>query len=123
MDAAPQAKLVLVVDDEFDVLSVYTMLLEYNGFRVRTAGNGREALEEAAVERPDIVVSDFMMPIMDGGELCRAWRASADLGRIPFILSSAGILRHDLDIPYDSVFRKPVHMQLLVEEIRRLLAR
>ncbi|SFV15167.1 response regulator [Pseudoduganella namucuonensis] len=121
-NAGREGQLVLVVDDEFDVLSIYTMLLEYHGFRVRTAGNGREALAAAALERPDIVVSDFMMPVMDGGELCLEWRATPGLRGIPFILCSAGIMRKDLEIPYDSFFKKPVFMQQLVDEIKRLLA-
>lgn len=122
MDAKPGGTLVLVVDDEFDVLSVYTMLFEHHGFRVRTAGNGREALAAAAIERPDIVVSDYMMPIMDGGALCREWRATPNLRDIPFILTSAGILRSDDELPYDSFFKKPVYIRQLVDEITRLLA-
>ena len=43
-DAHPDGKLILVVDDEFDVLSAYTMLFEYRGYRVRTAGNGEDCL-------------------------------------------------------------------------------
>lgn len=121
-DAKPGGTLVLVVDDEFDVLSVYTMLFEYHGFRVRTATNGREALAAAAIERPDIVVSDFMMPTMDGGQLCRAWRATPELRDIPFILTSAGILRGEDELPYDSFFKKPVYIRQLVDEITRLLA-
>ena len=74
MDANPDGKIILVVDDEFDVLSAYTMLFEYRGYRVRTAGNGAEALALAARERPDIVVSDYMMPVMDGAQLCLQWR-------------------------------------------------
>jgi CheY-like chemotaxis protein len=115
-------KLILVVDDEFDLLSVYTMLFEYSGFRVRTAGNGRAALEAAALEAPDIVVSDFMMPVMDGGELCRQWRASPQLRAIPFILCSAGIMRNAGEIDCDSFFNKPIDLPEMMKEIKRLLA-
>ncbi len=118
----PGGKLILVVDDEFDLLSVYTMLFEHVGFRVRTAANGRAALEAAALEPPDIVVSDFMMPVMDGGELCRQWRASPRLRAIPFILCSAGILRNAGEYECDSFFNKPVDLQQMMREIRRLLA-
>ena len=123
MDANPDGKLILVVDDEFDVLSAYTMLFEYRGFRVRTACNGEEALAMAARERPDIVVSDYMMPIMDGAQLCLKWREDPDLRDIPFILASAGIPRKDVELPYDTFFKKPIRFEVLLDEIARLLAR
>ena len=122
IDANPDGKLVLVVDDEFDVLSAYTMLFEYRGFRVRTAVNGEQALAAAARERPDIVVSDYMMPIMDGAELCQRWRADPALRDIPFILASAGILRKDVAIPFDTFFRKPIRFEQLLAEIDKLIA-
>jgi len=121
-DAHPDGKLILVVDDEFDVLSAYTMLFEYRGYRVRTAGNGEEALAVAAIERPDIVISDYMMPVMDGAELCLMWRSDPDLRQVPFILASAGLLRRDEVLPYDTFFRKPVPFEALVAEIARLIA-
>lgn len=121
-DIHPDGKLILVVDDEFDVLSAYTMLFEYRGYRVRTAGNGAEALALAAVERPDIVISDYMMPVMDGAQLCLRWDKDPELRHIPFILASAGLLRRDEALPYDTFFRKPVPFETLVAEIARLIA-
>jgi len=121
-DAHPDGKLILVVDDEFDVLSAYTMLFEYRGYRVRTAGNGEEALAVAAIERPDIVISDYMMPVMNGAQLCLMWRSDPDLRQVPFILASAGLLRRDEVLPYDTFFRKPVPFEALVAEIARLIA-
>ena len=121
-DAHPDGKLILVVDDEFDVLSAYTMLFEYRGYRVRTAGNGEEALAMAALERPAIVISDYMMPVMDGAQLCLLWRSDPDLRQVPFILCSAGLLRRDEVLPYDTFFRKPVPFELLLAEIARLIA-
>ena len=121
MDAPTDGKLVLLVDDEFDILSTYSMLFEYSGFRVATAANGRLALAAAALEQPAIVVSDFMMPAMDGADLCRAWRADDKLQAIPFILCSAGIVRDHATIAYDSFFRKPVPIDMLIKEVRRLL--
>jgi CheY-like chemotaxis protein len=123
MDTTPDGKLILVVDDEFDVLSAYAMLFEYHGFRVRTAANGEQALAAAARERPDIVVSDYMMPVLDGAALCLAWRTDPALRDIPFILASAGIPRKDADLPYDTFFKKPVRFEVLLAEINRLIAR
>lgn len=123
MDSNPDGKLILVVDDEFDVLSAYTMLFDFRGFRVRTAANGAEALAVARRERPDIVVSDYMMPVMNGADLCVAWRADPALAAIPFILTSAGILPRDLLPPYDLFFRKPVSFDTLLAAIQQLIAR
>lgn len=123
MDSNPDGKLILVVDDEFDVLSAYTMLFEFRGFRVRTAANGADALAVAQRERPDVVLSDYMMPVMNGADLCVAWRADPALHAIPFILTSAGILPKDLRPPCDSFFRKPVSFDTLLDEINRLIAR
>jgi CheY-like chemotaxis protein len=123
MDSNPDGKLILVVDDEFDVLSAYTMLFEYRGFRVRTAGNGAEALSVARRERPDIVISDYMMPVMNGADLCVAWRDDPALREIPFILASAGIMPKDLQPPCDTFFRKPVPFDTLLDEIDKLIAR
>jgi CheY-like chemotaxis protein len=117
----PEAKLILVVDDEFDLLWTYTMLLQHHGFRVQTASNGRDALSAAMRERPDIVLADFMMPVMGGAELCQEWRAHPQLRDIPFILSSAGTPSEDAEIPFDAYFKKPVQLEVLLDEIRRLL--
>ncbi|WP_373988466.1 response regulator [Duganella sp. BuS-21] len=122
MDGAPDGKLILVVDDEFDVLSAYTMLFEFSGFRVLTAGNGAEALAAARRQRPDIVVSDYMMPVMNGADMCVAWRADPALSAIPIIMTSAGILPRAPVPPYDSFYRKPVAFDVLLAEIRRLIA-
>ncbi|TFW21219.1 response regulator [Duganella callida] len=119
--ASTAGPLILLVDDEFDVLSAYSMLFEYHGYRVQTANNGAEALAAAAGERPDIVLSDLMMPVMDGGRLCLAWRADPALCPIPFILTSAGALKEP-PLPYDSFFKKPVRFDVLLAEIVRLLA-
>lgn len=123
IDSNPDGKLILVVDDEFDVLSAYSMLFEFRGFRVRTAANGVEALAAARRERPDIVVSDYMMPVMNGADLCVAWRDDPALRPIPFILASAGIMPKDVRPPYDVFFRKPVPFDTLLDEINQLIAR
>jgi len=123
MDSNPAGKLILVVDDEFDVLSAYTMLFEFRGYRVRTAPNGAEALALARRERPDIVISDYMMPVMNGADLCIAWRADPALREIPFILATAGLLAKGLQPPCDAFFRKPVPFDALIAEIERQIAR
>ena len=68
-----EAKL-LVVDDEFNILELLATSLRFAGFEVVTAGNGREAIEKAENEQPDLIVLDVMMPGMDGFELIATLR-------------------------------------------------
>ncbi len=80
---------VLVVDDEFGIGELLEALLQDEGHRVLTAIHGRHALERMAVARPDLVISDLMMPVMDGAALLRAMRDNAEFANIPFVLMCA----------------------------------
>jgi CheY-like chemotaxis protein len=81
--------IVLVVDDEIGVATLLEDVLQDEGYRVLTASNGRQALERIAAERPDLILSDFMMPVMDGAALISALAASPDLTSIPVMLMSS----------------------------------
>lgn len=97
------------------------MLFELHGFRFATAHNGIEALERIAEETPDIVLSDCMMPGMDGVELCQRIRALGT-AHIPIILTSGAPQRHDLSTAGHDVFlKKPVMFPTLLDEVLRLL--
>lgn len=119
---APGAPLVLVVDDEFDIAVTYSMLFEYRGFRVVTAANGVEALAAVARETPDIVVSDYMMPLMNGAQLCLELRRVVTDRPLPFILMSAGALEQQIGAPFDLFLKKPVAFDTLLKHVQRLLA-
>lgn len=124
MEAAPPVSpVLLIVDDEFDIAITYSMLFEYHGYRVLTAANGREALAVAAATAPDLVLSDYMMPVMDGAALCAAWRTDPLLGGRPFILLSAGGMPAGLDVACDLFLKKPVAFDKLLREVQRLLGR
>jgi len=77
---------ILIVEDSPTQAEELKYILEKNNFRVRSASNGREALELLEKQRPEVVVSDIMMPEMDGYELCRQIRADKGLMDIPVIL-------------------------------------
>lgn len=81
--------LILVVDDEFGIVELLEAALEDEGHRVVTAPSGRVALERMRVERPDLVISDLMMPIMGGAELLREIAGDAQLAGIPTIVMSS----------------------------------
>jgi CheY-like chemotaxis protein len=82
-------KKVLVVDDEIHIVHVVAIKLRNNGYEVLSAENGAEAFEIACKEKPDIIVTDFQMPIMTGLELIEKLRQSEQTKDIPVILLTA----------------------------------
>ncbi len=114
---------ILIVDDEFGIGQLLEALLEDDGHRVLTAMNGRHALERMAEAHPDLVISDLMMPVMDGGALLRAMRDNAELCRIPFALMCA--LPEDIIADrvsgYDAFVTKPFKLAEMSKLVARLL--
>jgi PAS domain S-box-containing protein len=82
-------RLLLLVDDDPVQCKLHRLQLEERGFRVSTASDGQEALAQARRNVPDAIVSDHLMPDMDGFELCLAIRADPVLAHVPFVLASA----------------------------------
>jgi two-component system, OmpR family, alkaline phosphatase synthesis response regulator PhoP len=82
-------KKVLIVDDEIHIVHVVAIKLRNNGYEVITAENGAEAYERACREKPDIVISDFQMPLMTGTELIEKMRNNEATKNIPVILLTA----------------------------------
>jgi CheY-like chemotaxis protein len=115
---------VLVVDDEFGIGELLEALLQDDGHRVLTAMNGRHALERMAEAPPDLVISDLMMPVMDGGALLRAMRANEAFADVPFVLMCA---LPEADITdriegYDAYLQKPFKLGAIASLAARLLA-
>lgn len=112
----------LVVDDEIDITETYTLFFELHGFEVIMANNGFEAVTVAAGRVPDLIISDCMMPRMDGVALSRHLKADPRLAGTPIILMSGAPERHDLrQGSYDVFLLKPVLLERLLGEVRRLL--
>lgn len=82
-------KKVLVVDDEIHIVHVVAIKLRNNGYEVISADNGAKAFELACDEKPDVIVTDFQMPIMTGLELVEKLRQSEQTKDIPVILLTA----------------------------------
>ncbi|MGA2070226.1 MAG: response regulator [Sedimentisphaerales bacterium] len=80
---------VLVVDDEVHIVHVVAIKLRNNGYEPITAGNGQEAYDLACRENPDIIIADYMMPVMSGLELLEKLRENETTRNIPFILLTA----------------------------------
>jgi len=80
---------VLVVDDEIHIVHVVAIKLRNNGYEVASADNGAKAFELARTEKPDIIVTDFQMPIMTGLELVEKLRQHEETKDIPVIMLTA----------------------------------
>ncbi|MGZ3511342.1 MAG: response regulator [Candidatus Binataceae bacterium] len=121
--AGPAKKTILVVDDEFGILEVLEAILSDAGFKVISAMNGQEAMALLQKEVPDLVIVDFMMPLLDGAGVIKAMRADGRLGRVPVLLASA-LPEQTISercTGYDAFLRKPYKTEKLMEEISRLL--
>ena len=113
---------ILVVDDEQAISQVLHDLLVDEGYEVLTAGNGREALASMADGRPDLVLSDVMMPVMGGAELCQALAANPHYGAIPVVLMSAageGTTRERCS--YAAFVAKPFNLLDILDTVERVL--
>ena len=80
---------VLVVDDEFGIVDVLETILTDEGYRVLTACNGKQGLVKLSAEKPEVILLDFMMPILGGGEMLRAMAAEPAYERVPVIIMSS----------------------------------
>jgi CheY-like chemotaxis protein len=113
---------VLVIDDEITIVEMLSALLEDEGLQVKTAYNGQEGLEHLAKARPSIVVSDVMMPVLDGLELCRRMQADPRYQSIPVVLMSALRTAPDLaECHYSALLKKPFDLDVMLRTITRLL--
>lgn len=80
---------ILVVDDNAENRYGLEVLLTAQGYQVTPAAHGREALEAARRDPPDLIIADILMPVMDGFRLCSEWKRDARLRTIPFVLYTA----------------------------------
>ncbi|GIV98447.1 MAG: hypothetical protein KatS3mg057_3104 [Herpetosiphonaceae bacterium] len=115
-------KTVLIVDDELAIADMLAVMLEDEGYHVMTAENGREALIRLAQVRPDVVLCDVMMPLLDGRELCKAMQSSADYQSIPIIMmSAASAWQAGTDCRYAAFLSKPFDLNEVLSVIEQLI--
>ncbi len=117
----------LVIDDDPVILKLLQVNFEMEGFAVLTASDGLQGLQAARDSRPDVVISDVMMPHMNGLELVAALGADEGTDDIPIILLSARAQGTDvaegLDVGADAYVTKPFDPLQLVDQVHLLLAR
>ena len=122
-------KTILVVDDEQDVITFLSALLEDNGYAVIAAHDGAEALARARAERPDLITLDITMPSQSGVRAYRDLKADPALARIPVVIVTGIENEFERFIstrrqvpPPEGYLSKPVDQERLLTLVRHLLA-
>ncbi|MBD8732535.1 response regulator transcription factor [Pseudomonas sp. CFBP 13710] len=114
---------ILIVDDEYLIADILGYALEDEGYKAFTASNGKRALEIFDSESPALVITDFMMPGMNGLELAQKIRSHASLGSVPILLMSGaqgGVGRATPEL-FNAVYDKPFDINKVVARIRELV--
>ncbi len=122
----PAGTLLLIVDDSATQLAVLKHLLRGAGYSVATAANGREAVEAARLQLPSLILSDILMPVMDGYEMCRALKADESLRGVPVMLLTSLTGTEDiisgLNARADYYLTKPYDADYLLGRVATILA-
>ncbi|MGO4762491.1 response regulator [Cupriavidus sp. 2KB_3] len=114
---------VVVIDDETMNADALAFMLAAEGLEVKTAADGEAGLRLIAEVKPDVIITDFMMPVMTGLELAKAVRANPAQAHIPVILLTAAqseIGRRHPEL-FDAVFEKPCLPREIISAVLRLL--
>jgi CheY-like chemotaxis protein len=114
---------ILVVDDEWAIAEVLEALLSDEGYRVIIANNGKQALERLAEWPPDLIMLDFMMPVMDGNATLAALKENPKTANIPVILMSS-LPEETISercSGYVTFLRKPFRVAAVLDTIERAL--
>ena len=118
---------ILLVDDDIDILEIVGFNLEAEGYQILKASNGREAIQTAKTEIPNLIVLDVMMPEMDGIETCENIRKIPELqNTIVTFLTARGEDYSQVagfDVGADDYITKPIKPKLLVSKVKALLRR
>lgn len=118
-------KKILVVEDQQDMAYAVALQLENAGFSVITAGDGRDGLEKARREKPDLIILDLMLPKMDGYKVCGLLKADLRYNKIPVIIFTARVQDSDEKLGYevgaDAYITKLFEPKSLIKKIKELL--
>jgi two-component system alkaline phosphatase synthesis response regulator PhoP len=118
---------ILVVDDEADILEFISYNLKKEGYEVYTALNGKEALPIAKKIKPDLILLDVMMPVMDGIETCKRIKADSDFNKTYVVFLTARAEEYSeiegFNAGADDYIAKPIKPKVLVSRLNAILRR
>lgn len=118
---------ILVVDDELDILEIIRHALNKEGFEVHIAANGFQALEQTRKIKPDLILMDVMMPVMDGMEACRQLKEDSDTKNIPIVFLTARSEEFaelaGFEAGADDYISKPIRPRVLMSRLKAILRR
>lgn len=118
---------ILVVDDELDILEIIRHALNKEGFEVHIAANGFQALEQTRKIKPDLILMDVMMPVMDGMEACRQLKEDTDTKHIPIVFLTARSEEFaelaGFEAGADDYISKPIRPRVLMSRLKAILRR
>jgi CheY-like chemotaxis protein len=113
---------ILVVEDDIAIIDFLRTFLEEEGYKIMVAHNGEEGLACLASARPALVLSDLMMPVLNGQELYKRMQADPRYRSIPFVLMSAvRTALNQKDSHYAAVVAKPFELNDLIDTVERLI--
>jgi CheY-like chemotaxis protein len=116
---------VLVVEDEKDNMDLFCQILEFHGCQVLKAGDGREAINMAQSEKPDLILMDLSLPALDGWEATRTIKAIPQVANIPVVALTAHAMVGDreraLEAGCDGYISKPIEVARFFDELRGYL--
>jgi two-component system, cell cycle response regulator DivK len=117
---------ILVVEDEISNQDIITRMLEFRGHTVMLASNGREALEMAEQNPPDVILMDLAMPVMDGWTTTSRFKSQPRLAQIPIIAvtcyDSDGDIGHALEVGCARALAKPIDFYALIDMVETTVA-
>jgi len=119
------AKRILVVDDEEDLVKLVKKFLEYHRYEVITANDGQEGLEKAKTDKPDLIILDLMLPKISGYKVCGLLKKDTRYAKIPIILFTAKAQEKDVklgeEVGADAYITKPFEPEVLLSKIKELI--
>ncbi len=115
--------MILLVENDLLLAESVFFALEIHGYEVSVAYNGREGLTQAGWQKPELIITDWMMPEMNGMELCRRLKANDELASVPVIMMSGMVPDSDGRVPYDAFVQKPFLTARLLEAVDALSGR
>jgi two-component system cell cycle response regulator DivK len=116
-------KRILVVEDNPQNLYLVTFLLQKKGYEVIAAANGREGVEKACLEKPDLILMDVFLPVMDGYEALRKIKAESGMDRIPIVAITSFAMTGDrekaIGAGFTDYIEKPIVPETFVSQVEK----